>query len=182
MSYFWRYIFTLLLVLPTVPSYADSLSDYFAALNITVPKQHISAPNFHLQDINGREINLSDYRGKLVLVNFWATFCAPCRHEMPALESLWLKFKDDGFVVLAVAADRGKETVVSTYIRSGGFTFPVPLDPEGIVRNTYEVKALPMTYLIGRDGKFLGRALGARDWAGADGQALIRLLLRPRRE
>jgi len=152
---------------------AGSLAQQLKAVGITPPRQQLPAPDFQLQTLDGRTVKLSDYRGKRVVLNFWATFCEPCRKEMPAIETLWQKFSDKGLVVLAVAADRGRASVVEDYIHKGRFSFPVLLDPDGNVRNRYEVQALPTTYLIDTEGRFLGRAKGPLDWRSPQLQKVL---------
>jgi peroxiredoxin len=84
--------------------------------------------------------------------------------ELPALESLWRRYRERGLVIVGIAADRGSADPVRKFSSAAGVTFPVLLDPEGVVRKRYEVVGLPMSYLIGRDGRFSGRILGSRDW------------------
>ena len=165
-------------VTPPTSIQHNVLKDALQALRVTVPQQRLPAPDFTLATLDGETLRLSDYSGKVVLLNFWATFCAPCREEMPALQALWKEYREQGFVVLAVAADRSSVDPVRNFIEAGHYSFPVPLDPDGTVRNQYEVTALPMTYLIGRDGRFVGRLLGAREWSGEQGRELVRALLK----
>ncbi|HHB13479.1 MAG TPA: TlpA family protein disulfide reductase [Chromatiales bacterium] len=141
------------------------------------PRARLEAPDFSLQGLHGETLRLSAYRGRVVILNFWASFCAPCRHEMPALQRLWDRYRDRGLVVLAVAADRGDSRQVRRFVEQGGYTFPVALDPTGAVRNRYEVVVLPTTYLIARDGRFSGRALGERQWDGPAIRSLVESLL-----
>lgn len=162
----------LLMAMPGVQAASD-----FDSLNITPPKQRLPAPDFSLPTLNGGELRLSDFRGQLVLLNFWASFCAPCLEEMPALQHLWDEYRDAGFVVLAVAADRGSIEPVAAFIESGDYRFPVVLDVDGEVRNRYEVRALPTSYLIGADGRFLGRVVGPRDWYTENYRQLVGDLL-----
>jgi peroxiredoxin len=155
----------------------NTLEELLQSMRITVPQQRLPAPNFTLSELAGQTLHLSDYRGKVVLLNFWASFCAPCLEEMPALEALWQDYREQGFVVLAVAADRGSIDPVRNFVETGNYSFPIPLDPDGDVRKQYEVMALPTTYLIGRDGRFAGRVLGAREWDSAQGRLLVQGLL-----
>jgi peroxiredoxin len=148
----------------------------FAKMGILRPRVRMEAPAFSLPDIHGGRQSLADFRGKIVLLNFWATWCPDCREEMPSLEKLWEKYKTKGTVVIAVAVDRNRSEVVS-FSQKLGLTFPILPDPEGGVRKEYEVTALPMTYFIGKDGKISGRLFGGRDWAGKDADALMRHLL-----
>ncbi len=148
----------------------------FDALGITPPKQRLAAPDFSLATPNGGTLRLSDFRGKLVFLNFWATFCAPCREEIPALQKLWNAYRNAGLVMLAVAADRDKPAVTA-FIESADVNFPVLLDNDGEVRRRYEVQALPTSYLIGADGRFLGRIIGPRDWNAEGYRQLLMSLL-----
>ena len=156
----------------------NSLEELLQSMRITVPQQRLPAPNFTLSKLAGQALHLSDYRGKVVLLNFWASFCSPCLEEMPALEALWQDYREQGFVVLAVAVDRGSIDPVRRFVETGNYSFPIPLDPDGDVRKQYEVMALPTTYLIGRDGRFAGRVLGAREWNSAQGRLIVQELLR----
>jgi len=124
----------------------------------------LPAPAFTLSTLQGQTVHLHDYHGKLVLLNFWATWCPPCREEMPSLQSLWQDFKNRDFIILAVAADRGNKKGVARFTARLGLEFPILLDPDGQVRKRYEVFGLPLTYLIGKDGKILGRFTAAQAW------------------
>lgn len=147
-------------------------------MQVTVPKQALLAPDFVLETVTGRTIRLTEFRGRPVLLHFWATFCAPCVREMPALDTLWRNYRTRGLVILAVAADRGASRVVEDFVRRGSYGFPVLLDGEGEVRDRYEVTALPTTYLIGPHGRFLGRMVGERDWNSDRARKLMEILLR----
>jgi peroxiredoxin len=112
------------------------------------------AADFALGDLDGNTVRLSDYKGKVVLLNFWATWCSPCASEQPHLEKLYRSYKDRGFVVLAVSMD-GPETIaeVAPLVRSRGLTFPVLLDTETRVTGSMNPRrAAPFTLVIGRDG------------------------------
>lgn len=148
---------------------------------VQAPRIHKSAPTFSLAMLGGGEKALADYRGKVVLLHFWATWCAPCRHEIPQLEVLWRRYRDDGLVVLGVNVDRGNLPAVRQFVRELNLSFPVVLDPKGLVRNQYEIRGLPTTYIISRDGKIIGRIIGERDWSGEATTQLIQSLLNGRR-
>jgi cytochrome c biogenesis protein CcmG/thiol:disulfide interchange protein DsbE len=141
------------------------------------PRERLLAPGFQLPDLGDTPTGLEDYQGKIVLLHFWATFCTPCLEELPALESLWRRYRETGFVIVGIAADRGSADGVRKFADAAGVTFPVLLDPEGVVRNRYEVIALPMSYLIGRDGRFSGRILGSWDWQDPQASDYIESLL-----
>ncbi len=153
------------------------LQQLLANMKVSVPQKILAAPAFDLPGFKKSSMRLSDYKGKLVLLNFWASFCAPCRVEMPALQSLWLRYREQGLVVLALSADRDNLKQVEQLIKDGGYSFPVLLDTEGEVRKKYEVRALPTSYLIGRNGKFIGRIIGEREWDSREGRKLVERLL-----
>ena len=171
------------LVLVSVLSVAVPVSaaaEEAAPFDFTYPKQRLEAPAFQLQDLNGNDVSLEIYRDKVVLVHFWATFCIPCLAEMPALESLWQEYGREGLVILGIAGDRGNTEIVREFAEKTGVSFPVVHDSDGRVRNQYEVAALPTTYLVGRDGKISGRAVGTRSWDEPGGREVIETLLATR--
>jgi len=110
------------------------------------------APDFTLATLEGGEVTLSDYAGQVVVVNFWATWCPPCKAEMPDIHDYYQANQDKGFAVLAVNAHEDENTV-SRFIESTGFTFPVLLDSRGIVEQQYQVHSFPSTFVIDRDGR-----------------------------
>lgn len=111
-------------------------------------------PNFSLKDLDGKTWTLAELKGKPVVVNFWATWCAPCKFEMPHFQSAYQKYKDQGLVILAVdiKTDNG-EPAVRKFVQDLGISFPTPFDTTGDTEAAYRVKAYPTTYFVGRDGK-----------------------------
>lgn len=110
------------------------------------------APNFSLTTLAGEQVNLSDYAGQVVMVNMWATWCPPCKAELPTIDAYYQEHSADGFVVLAVNSQEAQGTV-DAFISASGFTFPVLLDSRGDVMGQYNVRALPTSFIIDRDGK-----------------------------
>jgi peroxiredoxin len=121
-----------------------------------------SAPDFALRDTANQEVRLSDYQGKVVLVNFWATWCAPCQVEMPHLDAFYKKYGKDGLVVLAISTDDARSASrVKPLVRSKGYTFTVLLDKETEVVAQYNPrKELPYTVIIDRQGNIVFRHSG----------------------
>jgi len=109
------------------------------------------APEITLKDLQGQEVRLSDLRGKVVLLNFWATWCKPCKDEMPAMQASYDKLRDQGFVVLAVNELEDTEKVIE-HVRKHGHTFPVVMDHDNRVANQYGVVGLPASFLVDRQG------------------------------
>ena len=162
---------------PAVPA-SGSLDPLFAALSIHRPVDRPEAPEFTLSDLAGQPVQLRELRGKLVFVNFWATWCSPCRLEMPSMERLYQTFRQTEFVMLAVSIDRQGADVVKSFIEDLKLTFPVLLDRGMEVTRAFGMRGLPTTYLIDRDGRLIGAAVGSRDWYSTEAKALIAALLR----
>jgi cytochrome c biogenesis protein CcmG/thiol:disulfide interchange protein DsbE len=138
----------------------------------TPPSQTEKAPDFVLQTPDGRTVKLSDYRDQVVLLNTWATWCPPCRAEMPDLETYYRRHQGDGFVVLAVNNQESPGTVAA-FLEEHEFTFPILLDPDGVVVKDYEIRALPTSFIIDRDGMVRGV------WSGQLSPALLKELVDP---
>ncbi|MFQ5442749.1 MAG: peroxiredoxin family protein [Thermodesulfobacteriota bacterium] len=155
-------------------------ADPFTELGVTSPRVRVEAPAFTLKDLSGNTASLEDFKGKIVLLNFWATWCRPCRQEMPSFERLAGEFGEKGLAVVGVAGDRGifSKKKVGEFIRKYGLTFTVLMDPDGEVRKGYEVSSLPTTYIIGRDGKISGRIIGDRPWEGEASKRFLEGLLK----
>jgi thiol-disulfide isomerase/thioredoxin len=135
------------------------------------------APNFTARDLEGRTVRLSDLRGKVVFLNLWATWCAPCREEMPSMEVLQRDLGGEDFVVLAVSEDQGGAAVVKPYVAEFGFTFPVLLSPAGEVGRKYGITGYPETFLIDKSGQVVMHYVGPRNWADNGVRAMLRHLI-----
>ena len=136
------------------------------------------APNFQLRDLNGHLITLSDLRGKVVLLNFWATWCGPCRVEMPAMEQLYRMFQRKDFEILAVSTDAQGVAITRPFQQENRLTFPILHDPDYRVGLTYGARSLPMTFLIDRLGIIRHQVFGARDWEAIEAQQLVQMLMK----
>jgi len=148
----------------------------YASVGVQRISPAFEAEDFTLEDLTGPMVSLKDFQGKVIFLNFWASWCGPCRIEMPAMELLWQVFQDDDFVILAVDVREGRDTV-SSFIEKNDYSFPVLLDSRGKVANMYDLRAYPTTFLIDWEGKVVGKAVGAREWASKDSFDLIRYLL-----
>jgi len=118
------------------------------------------AMNFTLTDLEGNKVSLKDFRGKNVYLNFWATWCPPCRSEMPEIEKVYQQYKDKGLVVLAVDLGEDKDTV-KNFIKDNKYNFRVLLDSDQSVASKYNISSIPVSYFIGKDGKIVAKKVGA---------------------
>ena len=166
----------LTLVIASVAPEARANDHFATALGIQIPKEQVEAPNVVAADPDGNIILLEDFRGMVVFLNFWATWCIPCRLEMPAMERLYRDFKGKGFVVLAVNVQEGPRAV-RAFVQELKLTFPVVLDRKGEAAMKYVVRGLPATYILDRNHIIAGRAIGAREWDSKEARAYIRALL-----
>lgn len=117
------------------------------------PRESFSAPDFTLDLLGGGQVTLSDLRGEVVVINFWASWCPPCREEMPAIEKVYQEYKDRGLVVLAVNTTyQDREADAAAFVQNFALTFPIPLDRTGAVSNRYQLRGLPSTYFVDRRG------------------------------
>ncbi len=121
------------------------------------------APEFELKGEDGTLYRLSDYRGQVVILNFWATWCPPCREEMPSMERAWQKIKEKGIVIIAVNVGEDEDTIFA-FTGEYPVTFPLPMDIDGAVIKKYPVVGLPTTYIISPEGIVTHRAVGPREW------------------
>ncbi len=121
------------------------------------------APNFTLEDTDGEMHTLSDYQGKVVIVNFWATWCPPCREEMPSMERAWTTLKDKNVMMLAIDVGEDEDTVFN-FTANYPVTFPLLLDLDSAVISQWPVKGLPTTYIIDPQGRLIYQAIGGREW------------------
>ncbi len=127
------------------------------------PVENAMAPDFKLTTVDNKDIRLSDYRGKVVFLNFWATWCPPCRMELPSMEKLSEKLKGRPFVVLAVNVDESNPDNVKSFVRQMDLTMPVLVD-NGSASDKYRVNAIPTTFIIKKDGVIYSIVNGARSW------------------
>ena len=151
------------------------LDDAIRELDLIRPSRQKVAEDFTLQMPGGTSFRLSDHRGKTVLVNFWATWCPPCREEMPAMERLYQQHKDRGLMLVAVSLD-ADPSLVSPYLKESKLTFPVALDPKAEVANKYGVRALPSSFVVDRVGTMTALALGPRAWDNDAAHSLVEAL------
>lgn len=132
-----------------------------------VLKETTAAPDFTVQNLDGKTVSLSDYRGKVVLLNLWATWCPPCREEMPSMQTMYDDLKGRGFTILAVAAPnppRETREKIENFIADGQYNFPILIDSEYEVNGIYGTGSIPTSWVVNTDGNLVARLVGATDW------------------
>ncbi len=149
--------------------------DHWQALGVS-RFEGVAPPDFTLPSLNGKSITLSELKGTVVLINFWATWCPPCKLEMPSMERLYRKIKHNGFTILAVDIMEKPKTV-KKFVRENKLSFPILLDTTGEVSAKYMATAIPTSYIVDKDGNAVGRVLGPRDWGNEHAEALLNELL-----
>ncbi|HBP87043.1 MAG TPA: thiol-disulfide oxidoreductase ResA [Nitrospiraceae bacterium] len=142
-------------------SYADAPPAQSVASR---PSTGSLAPDFRLMDLHGKAVSLSDFKGKVVLLNFWATWCGPCRIEMPAMEALYRSMQSKGLEIIAVSVDQQGTAVTRPFQEAMGLSFPILHDQDYQVGLTYGARTLPMTFAIDRKGIIKQVVFGSRDW------------------
>lgn len=147
---------------------------------ITILREGDAAPDFTLTSTAGRTVRLSDLRGKVVLVHFWATWCPPCVEEYPLVEQLAAVFAGADFEILAVSVDDQGADAVAPFLKRNRLTMPVLLNPDRSVANRYGTYKFPESYLIDRAGRVRHKVIGARDWTVPVNRRLIQDLLAER--
>ncbi|MGH7393121.1 MAG: TlpA family protein disulfide reductase [Candidatus Rokuibacteriota bacterium] len=135
-------------------------------------------PAFRLVQLDGGHASPDTWKDKLVLLNFWATWCTPCTVEMPALEAVWRRYRGRGLVVVGVSVDRGApRALIEPYVTNLGLTFPILLDPDMATAQAWRVTGLPATFVIRPGGEAVAMAIGAREWDAAPVRALLEPML-----
>jgi peroxiredoxin len=144
------------------PWYASGLEK----LGFSVFPKPRALDDFSLRDTSGALARLSDQRGKIVLLNFWATWCPPCREEMPAIDSLWKSTKDKGFTVMGISLGEEPRTV-KDFVSRHGYGFPILVDPRGELGSAFGIRSIPTTYILDKTGKAIAGKVGAAPYDSA---------------
>jgi peroxiredoxin len=125
----------------------------------------VPAPEFTLPGLDGNMVKLVDYKGKVVLLNIWATWCPPCVQEMPSMEKLYQELKDEDFQILAVSIDVSAGNVVAPFMKKHKLSFPALTDTQGTLKSLYRTTGVPESFIIEKDGIIAEKIIGPRDWA-----------------
>ncbi len=170
-------VFLAALLIPSAVIPATTLDQALLALNLVRPPRERVVSDFVLALMPSGTLRLSQYRGKIVIINFWATWCDPCRKEMPSLERLWQRYRDSQVTVIAVSVDASSSAVASFAARHR-LSLSIGLDPTMEIAGIFGARALPATFVIARDQRLVAMAFGDRAWDSPAAEALIEFLLR----
>lgn len=157
------------------------IADHFVGREFALVTIGSPAPDFQAETVAAppEPKTLADYRGSVVLLNIWATWCAPCRVEMPSLETLQQGFAPGGLHILAVSVDStGTDSTIRAFVHQYGLTFEILHDPSGRIQDVYQTTGVPETFVIARDGVIRKKVIGADDWASEGNRSLITQLLK----
>jgi len=138
----------------------------------------MQAPDFTLRNLNGNLEGLSSFKDKVIILNFWATWCAPCLEEMPAFEKIYRRYRSKGLTVIAVSLDKGDTSKVEKFVDEHSLTFPVLLDLDGIAEKIYPSFTIPFTYVIDKKGIIIARVDGAKNWSSNETFTALDVLIK----
>jgi thiol-disulfide isomerase/thioredoxin len=174
----------LLLIAPLIhlsllgyPAYSEEVN-LFSKMKIQPIVDKKKIPDLCLEGLNGEKVQLKAPKGKIIFLNFWATWCGPCKEEMPSMEALYQHFKDRNFIFLTIALDFGGQEPVRKFIENYRYQFPVLIDSSGKTLDLFEVSKIPTTLIIDKNGKMIGRVIGPRNWSSPEFFTLIEQMLR----
>ena len=143
------------------------------------PEEGHLAPDFALKTLDGKTVRLSEFRGKkVVLINFWATWCPPCRSEMPTMQQIYTEYKGKGFEILAINIEPDAKEEIRDFMKELRLTFPVLLDSDMKVTRTYRLIGLPVSMLIDRQGIIRSKQIGYHDWTDKESRKRVESLLK----
>ena len=166
----------LVVVLSPFAGFPATLADLLTAFDLASYARHMRAPVFSATTTTDQPVALTALQGKVVLLNFWATWCPECRPELRGLEQLHHGLASRGLAVLGVNAGEDL-TIIQRYTRNLGVTFPLLLDPQHTISQLYGVAGVPTTFLLGRDGRTVALAVGAREWQSPAARRILDALL-----
>jgi peroxiredoxin len=167
---------------PAAPTVAKVIEEslkpdrLFEEMGITRIPSPVVPVDIDLKDLNGATIRFSDFKGKIVFLNFWTTWCPSCRYEMPSMENLYTKFKDKDFVVVAIDMQEPASSV-KKFFKEYKLTFMALLDSDGKVADLFGIRSIPTTFILDKRGRIIGGAVGARKWDSKKSEALFEYLI-----
>ena len=162
------------------PVSPGAIADQLRTAGLDIPKSDVSSVDFNLEALDGKTVTLSSYKGKVVLLSFWATWCGPCKAELPSVQAMYRKLQGRGLELLAVDVQEDRKTV-SGFLKATGLSFPVLMDADGNVGTSYAAGSIPTNYIIDRNGKIIARIVGydGGEWTSPARMGIFDKLLSP---
>jgi thiol-disulfide isomerase/thioredoxin len=157
----------------SIPLGKDKTAEEGRLIQAEESASKVPAPDFTLEDLSGKRVMLSEYRGKLVFLHFWASWCPPCKKELSSIQRLYEESDRKKFVILAVNIREDKRAV-EDFVQKKGFTFPVQLDSKSRVSRKFRVRSIPVTFIINQEGDVIGTISGSREWEWDEFEPLLR--------
>jgi peroxiredoxin len=174
---FWRCFSAWVVVLSLGILGVGAGVDLFSKVDIKPIKDKKTIPNISLESLKGGKVELKNViKGNVVFLNFWATWCGPCKEEMPSMEALYNQFKDKKFVFLTISVDYEGLKPVKAFIEKTHYTFPVLLDPKNDTLDLFAVTRIPTTFIIDKEGRMIGQAIGPRNWKSPEVESILNQL------
>ena len=164
------------IVAPAARADEPALASLLKTLDLRGYTSRTMPPQFSGSTLDARQLSMTEHRGTVIILDFWASWCLECRSEMPVLERLQREFSSRGLAIIGVNTRESKEAV-RRYAKELGLRFPLVLDRDGKINALYGVIGLPTTFVVGRDGRAIALAIGPRQWESAPARALIETLL-----
>ncbi len=164
------------LLLFTLPVHSEDNS-LFAKIGIQSVRDKKKAPPCCLESLSGEKVQLSDLKDKIIFLNFWASWCGPCKEEMPSIETLYQRYKERDVIFLSISVDYEGSEPVRKFIEKNRYRFPILLDPKGKTLDLFEISKIPATLIIDRKGRMIGRVIGPRNWSSPEVFSLIDQML-----
>ncbi len=160
----------------SLPAFSQERGLY-SKIGIQSVKDNTKAPDFSLEGLNVKTVQLSALKGNVIFINFWATWCDPCKDEMPSMDALYQRYREKDFVLLAISVEERNPEPARKFIQKHRYRLPVLLDPAGKTLDLFEIHRLPATVIIDKKGRIVGRAIGPRDWNSPEVFSLIDQML-----
>ena len=159
---------------------AVTLADVQLPPGVDIEKSEVGfkAPAFTVRNLKGNRVQLADHKGKVVILNLWATWCGPCRMEMPGMENLYRRYRSEGLEILAVSLDKGSSDKVQVFTDEYRLSFPVLLDSDGQVERQYHAHTIPTTFVIDKKGMIVAEVDGAKNWESEETFKALEFLLK----
>jgi len=178
-------MFGTLFVIALVLFFSHFFETPFTAEEVTIEEQFLEkkseigfmAPDFVARTLEGNRVGLENYKGQVIILNLWATWCGPCRVEMPGFENLYRRFRSEGLTILAVSLDKGDNAKVKDFVEKYQLSFPVLIDQDEEVAHRYPTFTIPTTYVIDKQGRVVAKVDGAKNWESEQTFEALELLL-----